>query len=515
MRLRTVFGRGLAGLAVLSLVVASTSTLSAQSDLDTLPTLPLIDPGGPDPTSESPEAKPTATEEGNLETPSDESEAGDLKNEPLHAGSVKAPPPLDPALLDLRNRLRKTLAIYHPRHLVAREHSCWEVMHGIIAYGVDAKLFRAGRGGPTANAIGWICYNQPCHGEQLFYLDRGKLVARKGPGLQGHSGQFLAIIAQSHVPSDFPMQVGGKQFTVKDLIELEKSDCRDGEELTFKLIGLAHYLDSDDEWTTRDGQKWNIPRLIREELKQPILRVAACGGNHRLMGHSYAIYKRRKQGKPIDGQFARAEKFISDYHKYAFSLQNPDGSFSTRWFEGRENRPDLDRKIKTTGHTFEWLAFSVPEEKLSDPRMVKAAEFLVNSLAKNVGHQWEVGPHGHALHGLRIYDRRLFKPHDASPSTPESPGPTVTAEPPTASKSQPIEIPKLLNNGSATASQPVQKTVRRQQPAKPIPLPPLNSAPATGAGHGTSLPAPTGSNRSSELPDVPPIEPLSNRSLQR
>lgn len=323
-------------------------------------------------------------------------------------------PQLTPELLNLRNRMRQTLAVYYPKHLVVPQRSCWEVMHGIIAYGVEAKLFRSANRGQTVNAIGWMCYNQPCHGESLFYLNHGKLAARLGPGLQGHTGQFLAIIAQSHVPTTFPLKIGGKNFTVQDLIEYEKSDCRAGEELTFKLISMSHYLNTDDAWTTRDGQNWSVSRLIQEELKQPILRVAACGGTHRLMGHSYALYKRRKEGLPIDGQFARAEKFIADYHKYTFSLQNADGSFSTRWFEGREAKPDIDRRLKTSGHIFEWMAFSVPEGQLDDPRMIRAAGYLTTLLAKNPNREWEIGPLGHALHSLRIYDRRLSQAYDTS-----------------------------------------------------------------------------------------------------
>jgi hypothetical protein len=256
--------------------------------------------------------------------------------------------------------------------------------------------------------------------------------------------------------------VGYKNFTIQDLIEHEKSDCRDGEELTFKLIGLSHYLDSDEEWKTRDGQTWDIARLIREELKQPILRVAACGGTHRLMGHSYALYKRRKQGKTIDGQFARAEKFIADYHKYAFSLQNQDGSFSTRWFEGREAKSDLDRKIKTTGHITEWMVFSLPEERLTDPRIVKAVNFLVTSLQRNVGREWEVGPHGHAIHALRIYDRRLFKPHD-------TPAESTGQEPPISVERKPAENPNAETaNIEEEPTEPSQKA--GQVPAVKDPL---------------------------------------------
>ena len=390
--------------------------------------------------------------------------------------------PLSPELVQLRNRLRGVLATYAPKHLDASERSCWEVMHGIIGYGVNAQLFRSGPGSPKVNAVGWMCYNQPCHGEQLFYLDRGTLVARRGPGLQGHLGQFLAIVAQSHVPADFPMQVGGKKFTLQDLINHEKSDCREGEELTFKLIGLSHYLDSDAEWTTTNGQKWNIPRLIREELKQPILRVAACGGNHRLMGHSYALYKRRKQGKPIDGQFLRAEKFIADYHRYTWGLQNADGSFSTRWFEGREAKPDLDRRLKTTGHTLEWMAFSIPEEQLQAPRMVKAVNYLVDLLAKNSNREWEVGPRGHAIHALRIYDRRLFKPRDlvTPTSTPTEPPAAAKAKAPEQTtvttakklKSEPAE-PRV--DLTARPEPPKSSGRRKQESPRPTPLTPAGS----------------------------------------
>ncbi len=177
-------------------------------------------------------------------------------------------------------------------------------MHEIIAYGVDSQLFRDGPYGPKVNAIGWLCYNGSCKGEQMLYLDRGQIVARKGPGVQGHYGQFLAILAQSRLPIDYPMLISGKTFTIGDLVEHEKLDCQPGEELTFKLIGLMHYLDSDATWTSRYGEPWSISRLITEELRQPI-RGAACGGTHRLMGFSYAVNKRIHRGKEVTGEFAR------------------------------------------------------------------------------------------------------------------------------------------------------------------------------------------------------------------
>jgi hypothetical protein len=314
---------------------------------------------------------------------------------------------LTPELIELREKLRKALAMYHPRYQNSRDNSPWEVMHAIIAYGVDTQIRKNGPGGEPVNAVGFMCYNYPCKGDQILLLNRGKVEARRGPGVQGHFGQFLAILAQSHVKRDYPMNVGGKMFTLEDLIEHEKQNCFAGEELTFKLIALMHYLDSDETWTNRDGQEWSIQRLVQEELKQPI-RGAACGGTHRLMGFSYAVNKRTQRGKPIVGQFERAQKFIQDYHRYTFSLQNSDGSFSTEWFVRRGNTPDIDRRLKTSGHILEWIGFSVSDEELRDPRMIKAADYLASLLLKYDNHKWEIGPLGHGLHALAIYNRRMF-----------------------------------------------------------------------------------------------------------
>ncbi len=340
---------------------------------------------------------------------------------------------LTPQMIALRDKLRHVLLAYYPNHQNTRDNNAWEIMHEIIAYGVESQLFRDGPGGPKVSAIGWMCYNGSCKGEQMLYLDGGKLVARKGPGVQGHYGQFLAILAQSHLAADYPMLVSGKKFTLRDLIDCEKLDCLAGEELTFKLIGLMHYLDSNDTWRSRDGQLWSIQRLISEEIKQPI-RGAACGGTHRLMGLSYAVNKRAKRGQPIDGEFRRAQTFINEYHRYTFGLQNPDGSFSTQWFVRREAKPDVDRRLKTTGHTLEWLCFSLSDDELRQPQVVKAVDYLANLLAGGQGHTWEIGPLGHGLHALALYDARVFRPAAAGPSAPQP----VEPKAPLAPRERPI-----------------------------------------------------------------------------
>ena len=86
-------------------------------------------------------------------------------------------------------------------------------------------------------------------------------------------------------------------MTINDLIEREQRTCYPRTELTFKLIGLNHYLPSDATWVNDQGMAWDLPRLVSEEIRQPV-RGACCGGTHRLIGLSVAYKKREQLGNP-------------------------------------------------------------------------------------------------------------------------------------------------------------------------------------------------------------------------
>jgi len=330
---------------------------------------------------------------------------------PLAAPSELRPRQLSPQMEKLRHQVRSTLGFYHNKHLNIRDHNPWEVMHSIVAYGAAAQLDRVQPKDDPVNAICWMCWNGDCKGIHILDIEDGRVAARKGPYVQGHPGQFLAILAQSRVATNCPMRVDGRDFLLEDLIESEKLGCRPKTELTFKLISMAYYLEIDAKWKSSDGQDWSIDRLIKEELAQPIVG-AACGGTHRLMGLAYGVRKREMSGLPITGEFARARKFLDDYHRYTFKMQNPDGSFSTEWFKGPGARPDLARRIQTSGHILEWLSYSLSLDELDEPRVVKAVTYLSGVLHRGKTENWSVGPLGHALHALAIYDDRYFRQFD-------------------------------------------------------------------------------------------------------
>jgi hypothetical protein len=317
--------------------------------------------------------------------------------------------PRNPTLqmLARRQRIQQVLSFYYQRPLNTRDDSPWSIMHHMLAWGVDGYVTVGGPHGRRASAIGWICANGVCEGEQMLIIHNGRLTARMGAGLQGHDGQLLALLAQSRVAEDQEILFDGRQFTVRDLMETEQASCRSGMELTFKLMGLVHYLHTDSIWTDDTGQQWDFPRLMHEEIQAPINGVT-CGGTHRLMALAYAVRRRRRDGFAIDGIWEHARKHVANYQQLAFQLQNRDGSLSSDFFRKRGSWGDPNRKLKTTGHILEWLVFSLPHEQLQDPRLTRAVDYLCNLMIQNRYYQWGKGPLGHSIRALSLYEERVF-----------------------------------------------------------------------------------------------------------
>ncbi|MEM9316906.1 MAG: hypothetical protein AAGA95_20040 [Pseudomonadota bacterium] len=312
-----------------------------------------------------------------------------------------------PAMAARRQRIRQCLDFYYNRPLNTAEDSSWSMMHIMMAWGRDSKIYVGPPGGRVVSTIGWMCANGTCDGNRLLYVHDGEIRAKVGPGVQGHRAQFLAMLAQARVHLDQPIRVGDKEFTVRDLLRQEQSACVPRSELTFALIGSAHYLHTDTKWENGRGQEWSIPRLMYEEMRQPINGVT-CGGTHRLMGLSYAIRRREADGYAINGIYEKARRFTKTYQDKALAWQNGDGSFNSDFWRSRGNWGDMSRKLKTSGHILEWLVFSLPHEELDSPRVVRGVDYLTHLMTQNRYYDWENGPMAHAIRALSLYDERVF-----------------------------------------------------------------------------------------------------------
>ncbi len=326
----------------------------------------------------------------------------DPSNEGAKVAPIVQSKPTDPVLAKRLQRTEACIAYYLDNPESTSVRSPWAVMHALLAYGGEYELVH---GNGRVNAIGWMCHNGTCRTQRMFTPSGKGFTPNVGGGVQGHEGQFLAILAQSNVPLNYPIQIGSSKYTVEDLVRYEMANCKEKSELTFKLIGLSYYLDSNKQWRANDGKIWTISKLIQEELAQPIVG-AACGGVHRLMGFSFSVRQRQMQGQPINGQYARASKFVQDYIEYTWQLQNPDGSFSTSWYEGRAYEPKDERKVQTSGHMLEWLMYTLPDQEIKNPRVGKAIDFLLSKIYDHRNEKWPIGPRGHATRAIALYEAR-------------------------------------------------------------------------------------------------------------
>jgi hypothetical protein len=304
----------------------------------------------------------------------------------------------------MQQPIMQTLRTFHARTEQADKRSHWGMMHSIMVYGADTRIIARRR---NYSAIAWMAGNNVCRGSRLMTTERGQIKVREGTGLQGHQSQWLAILSLAGVPATYPLYVDGQQFAVEDLVQVEAAACEEGKELTFTLIGLAHYLDTDATWTGVGGERWDFDRLIAAELNEPIVG-AACGGTHRLMGFAHALRKRRLEGEPITGQWKRAEDFLNDFVQYTYTLQNRDGSFSTDWYESRQDNGELQRKVQVTGHMLEFLLTHIADEQVVDQQVVSAARFLVGAMDRVELDDAGVGYRGHALRSLAMFYRRAY-----------------------------------------------------------------------------------------------------------
>ena len=317
----------------------------------------------------------------------------------------------------LRNQVRRTLTAMHRQALSTEANTPNEIMQACMAFGCQTEIVR---GSQRVNGIAALCWNYGCAGFEPLMICQGHVAARVGFGQQERPGQLLAALALARVPANYPMRVREEVRDVADLVKYEKLACRSGSDLSLALVGLSFYVD-DPAWKNDLGEEWTIERMVGEELAKPIV-AAPDGGMARLMGLGCALECRLQRQQPLEGQFARAAKFVGDLHNFALGIQNADGSWGPQFLAARGTGRDPVAQLRSCGRIVEWLAWSLPDERLDDARMLKAVEYVNNLLAAQRYQNTlrglttrELTSVMHALHGLYVFDERYFAPADPPP----------------------------------------------------------------------------------------------------
>jgi len=326
---------------------------------------------------------------------------------------------LTPAQSALRDRVRHTLAMHRRTPLNTRDNTPSEILPFCMAYGCSAEIAIDQPGGSPINGIAALCWSYPCGGLELLGLDRGRVFARVGYGHQERPGEFLAMLALSRVPPDYAIRVGKTMKTVADAVETEKLGCRVGGDASLKLVGWSFYVE-EPEWKNDLGETWSIARLLDEEIDRPTASPEET--LDRLLGLGYAVSRSGRSGALSQAPFSRASKYVADFQAFALKTQNSDGSWGPL-FPAAGVGADPSSQLRATGRVLEWLALTLPENRLDDAQVIRAVE-CVNRLLGGGRFQWnaqatslrDFDAMGRALHALVIYDQRVFQPADPPPA---------------------------------------------------------------------------------------------------
>ncbi len=307
----------------------------------------------------------------------------------------------------LRQRLDDAIAITARRTLVADDNAAWQVVHGILAFGPDLKVIV---GGKEMSAQQYLLDGGHLKGWVLSAGDKGveTLVEAGSKTGQGHEDQWLGYLSLSGLKPDTPIKVGDKTYKVIDLLTQAQWDIYQGMEATWTLMALSSYMPMDVKWKNKRGEDWTIDRVVQMEAGQDIAR-SACGGTHRLVGLTVAVKRHLKEGGKLTGGWKAADDQIHGFINLAKQYQQPDGSFSSNYFQiPARTSADVGEQIGTTGHTLEFLALAMTDDELKQPWVARAVVRLCQLVDETQDFPLECGGLYHASRGLKLYRQRRF-----------------------------------------------------------------------------------------------------------
>ena len=310
------------------------------------------------------------------------------------------------------------LHTFNERELNLDVNAAWQILHGALPFGMK---FQVKNGDESVPAMKWVLDGNQMKGWTLRHGTKDLPGERRGlkmvmePGTktgQGHEDQWLAVMSQCGLPKDEKIVFQGQEYQLWDVVQQSMWDVFSGKECSWSLIALTRYLeDFDQSWQASDGETWTLEKILQMEADED-LAMSACGGTHRLIGMTMALDAYQERGGEVQGPWDDAEKKISGAIETAQRFQQPDGSFSTNYFSRPGTSADLALRINTTGHTLEFLALSLPPERLSEPWVEQAVVQLCKLFKKTEPIPLECGSLYHAAHGLMEYRERRFGPWD-------------------------------------------------------------------------------------------------------
>jgi hypothetical protein len=345
---------------------------------------------------------------------------------------------------ELRRQLDEVLDYtYENRHLNLREHAAWQIVHGTLAFKRQYKVERDGELVPVIDYLlgggqmnGWSFEPGIILDEKTGRRGLRSIVEQGSKTGQGHPDQWLGYLSDCDLKPEDTIKVGDSTYTIEDYVhQIEWDVPRNVEkEYSWTLMALTTYRPTNYQWIASDGQQWTIEKLVRIEAEHD-LNASACGGTHRLTGLTMALNRHLVQGGTLEGGWKPADQKIQEAIQTAQRYQNPDGSFSSNYFQRPGNSPDLAQKLGTTGHTLEFITLAATNQQFNQPWVERAAGKLCDLFRKTQQVPLECGALYHAANALVLYRERVFGER-TFPRSAESEGDVAPPITPTAASQE-------------------------------------------------------------------------------
>ncbi len=339
----------------------------------------------------------------------------------------------------LQGRIEETLKLIRS-YEVRPAHGFWTVFHLILGLGPKAAELIDDKN-QRINALDYVCSAQASTMRGLAFAPTafGVDVVTNNPLAgemhfsQGHQDQFIAEMTQWGLSPDRTFVVPSKDhkenrtYHFKDFINHCKMRAslqqQPPQELSWAIVVIPYYYGTAASWVNEQGEKLTVEKLVQAEVRASV-NEAACGGTHRLFGLAWAYHLHLRGGGRTEGVWKEVADHLQKYKEETKKLRNPDGSFSTAFYRGRENDPDLGKRINTTGHMLEWLSLAMTEEEVRQEWMQEAANALMKVIFEGQGRPVPGGGLYHAAHGLLLYYARLYDGRRLGPMEPVIPLPS-------------------------------------------------------------------------------------------
>lgn len=375
---------------------------------------------------------------------------------PRTANGQQAPVRVDPLLTLVNEAIR----VNESRYLNVDVHTPWQIMHGILAY---RREYQLKSGSEKISAVEYVSNGARFRGDYWFektvYGGRGHPYNGTPYHFEGHVNQFLAILTMCNLPLDHRFTVAdGQVVTMQDMVNHAQLTASENGETTWTLWFLSRYLEPDATWTNQSGEPWSMERLVQSLTygKYQNVLKAPCGGCHLLFALALARNAYIQKHGRLNGAWLQADQKLQQYIAAAQSVQNRDGSFSTKFFEQQEFSDDFVTRIKSSGHMLEWLMAALPERRLKEYWVRRGIETLCRDLINHSREGAEPGALYHAVHALVLYRERVAP----APATP-MPEPQLAAEPP-------MPMPEPTRTAEAEATIRLQSLETALPPAPPL-----------------------------------------------